>query len=106
MDAVILLVNIDGRSTCCCVETAALRELQHDNDMMHESGCLVQVCQLFIYGGGTRQWTIRQAAPYIYSHSNWVTYEDQYSLHEKVRNGSVWWHYVISDSLFMYNKCD
>ncbi|KAI0227432.1 Chitinase-3-like protein 1 [Lamellibrachia satsuma] len=43
-----------------------------------------EVCQLFIYGGGTRQWTSRQAAPYIYNHSNWVTYEDQYSLHEKV----------------------
>ena len=43
-----------------------------------------QVCQAFIYGGGTEKWHSQHQVPYAFKGNNWVGYDNVRSLKAKV----------------------
>ncbi|KAI0235438.1 Acidic mammalian chitinase [Lamellibrachia satsuma] len=43
-----------------------------------------EICKKFVFGGGTKKWYEEQRCPYAYKGSEWVGYDNEYSLGEKV----------------------
>ena len=61
-----------------------------------------QVCEAFIYGGGTVKWHSQHQVPYAFKGNNWVGYDNVRSLKAKVHllllnSLWLWWVYAAEE---------